>query len=248
MDPAPPRSHLSRISTPWTLVGRAHEGAQDCAAHAQRLLLQRYCGAAYRYLRRALRNDDAALDLLQEFVLRFLRGDFRRADSASGRFRDYLKTSLIHLVTDYYREQRAQPRPLPADIHERTFATDHELENEATFLQSWREELINRTWVALASTNSTYHAVLVSHIENPALSSASAAELLSAQTGKRYTAAHARVTLQRAREKFAELLLDEVAHSLGASTKADLVQELRALRMLKLCSTALEKRKERCAG
>jgi RNA polymerase sigma factor (sigma-70 family) len=144
MDPAGPRSHLTRISTPWTLVRRAHGGAGDCAAHAQRLLLQRYCGAAYRYLRGALRDEEATLDLLQEFVLRFLRGDFRRADPGSGRFRDYLKAALIYLVADYHRQQRAQPRPLPADIDEQAVAPDG-AESEATFLQSWREELINRT-------------------------------------------------------------------------------------------------------
>src|SRR5262245_45019956 len=80
MDTDLPRSHLSRISTPWTLLGRAHGGGEDRDAHALRLLLQRYCGAAYRYLRGALKDEEAALDLLHEFVVRFLRGDFRRAN------------------------------------------------------------------------------------------------------------------------------------------------------------------------
>src|SRR5262245_20579367 len=247
MDPAPPRSHLSRISTPWTLVRRAHGGAGDCAADALRLLLQRYCGAAYRYLRGALRDADAALDLLQEFVLRFLRGDFRRADPGSGRFRDYLKAALIHLVTDYHRVRLAQPRPLPAGI-ERAVAPDGGAEDEAAFLHSWREELINRTWAALAEARPTHHAVLVFHVENPELLSAAAAGQLAARLGKPFTAAHVRVTLQRAREKFAELLLDEVAHSLGTCAEDELGRELHALRMLKLCAPALERRKQRSTG
>jgi DNA-directed RNA polymerase specialized sigma24 family protein len=245
MELAAPRSHLSRISTPWTLVDRAHGGAADCAAGAQRLLLQRYCGAAYRYLRGALRDEDAAFELLHEFVLRFLRGDFHRADPGSGRFRDYLKAALIHLVTDYHRELQARPRPLPADIDDRSVTQDDAVANEATFLQSWREELVNRTWVALAEAKPTYHAVLSFHVENPALSSAGAAEQLTFQLGKHFTATHVRVTLQRAREKFAELLLDEVTLSLGTCTEAELVQELSTLRMLKLCVTALERRKGR---
>ena len=248
MEPSPPRSYLSRISTPWTLVRRAHGGADDCAADAQRLLLQRYCGAAYRYLRGSLRDDNAALDLLQEFVLRFLRGDFRRASPRSGRFRDYLKAALFHLVTDFHREQRAQPRPLPGDIDERAVTPDEETEEEATFLRSWREELINRTWVALSEARPTYHAVLVFHVENPELPSARAAEQLTASLGKPLSAAHVRVTLQRARKRFAELLLDEVAHSLGACTEVELVQELHALRILKLCAPALERRRARLTG
>jgi RNA polymerase sigma factor (sigma-70 family) len=247
MDSAPPRSHLSRITTPWTLLRRAHGDAGDCAADAQRLLLQRYCGAAYRYLRGALRDEDAAFDLLQEFVLRFLRGDFRRADPGSGRFRDYLKAALVHLVTDHHREQRARPRPLPPDIGDRAVAPDDGAE-EATFLHSWREELIDRTWGALAEAKPTHHAVLVFHVENPELPSAGAAVQLTARLGKPFTAAHVRVTLQRAREKFAELLLAEVAHSLGACTEPELVQELHALRMLKLCTPALDRRKAGSSG
>src|SRR6516165_12315319 len=116
MDPEIPRPHLSGISTPWVLLRQAHAGSEPDAATAQRLLLHRYSGAAYRYLRGALHDEEAALDLFQEFVLRFLRGDFRRADPAAGRFRDYLRTALIHLVTDHHRDRQARPQPLPPDL------------------------------------------------------------------------------------------------------------------------------------
>jgi RNA polymerase sigma-70 factor (ECF subfamily) len=217
----------------------------DGGAEARRLLLHRYCGAAYRYLRAALGDEDAALDSLQEFVLRFLRGDFRRADPGSGRFRDYLKAALINLVADYHRERRALPVPLPIDIDERTIAPESGSDNEVSFLRGWREELIDRAWTALAEANATYHEVLVSHVENPDLTSAEAADRLGARLAKSFTAAHVRVTLQRAREKFAELLLDEVAHSLGACTEAELVLELRTMRLSRLCATALTKRQRR---
>jgi DNA-directed RNA polymerase specialized sigma24 family protein len=246
MPPASSRSHLSRISTPWSLVRRAHADAGGCSTDAQRLLLQRYCGAAYRYLRGALRDDDAALELLHELVVRFLRGDFRRADRRSGRFRDYLKAALIHLVADHHRERRSQPRPLPPDLADRNAALGA-ADDDAAFLHSWREELINRTWAALEGANPGYHAVLVLHVEDPAVLSAAAAEQLAVRLGKPFTAAHVRVTLQRARQKFAGLLLDEVAHSLGDCTEAELVQELHALGLAKLCAPALERRKGRPA-
>jgi hypothetical protein len=51
--------------------------------------------------------------------------------------------------------------------------------------------------------------------------------------------------LHRARGKFADLLLEEVARSLGRPTEAELVQELRDLQLLKLCDTALERRDRR---
>ena len=116
-------------------------------------------------------------------------------------------------------------------------------DSEAVFLQSWREELVNRALGALAAAKPTYHAVLVFYVENPGLPSPQVAEQLTARLGKPFTAAHVRVIRQRAREKYAELLLDEVAHSLGACSEAELVQELSALRLLNLCAPAVERRK-----
>src|SRR5689334_15571752 len=102
-----PDQRLSRISTLWSAMAQAHQGPADEAAAAQRLLLERYAGAAYRYLLAAA--GDAADDLFQEFALRFLRGDFRRADPRRGRFRDYLKAALIHLAHDHGRAQARRP-------------------------------------------------------------------------------------------------------------------------------------------
>jgi RNA polymerase sigma-70 factor (ECF subfamily) len=241
MDPDLPQPNLSRIVTPWTLVHLAHAGSETDVATAQRLLIQRYSGAVYRYLRGALHDEEVALELFQEFVLRFLRGDFHRADPVVGRFRDYLRAVLIHLVTDYHRERQARPQSLPPDVVQRAVPSDDGADGEAAFLRSWREELVNRAWQCLAEAKPTYHAVLVFHVEKPEMPSARMAEQLAAQLGKSFTAAHVRVLLQRAREKFAELLLNEVTHSLGACTEAELVQELRALQMLKLCAPALRK-------
>jgi RNA polymerase sigma-70 factor (ECF subfamily) len=209
-----PSPHLGRISTPWTLLRLAHADS-EASGDAKRLLVQRYCGAVYRYLLGALRDEQAALELFQEFALRFLRGDFHRADAQAGRFRDYLRGALIHLVTDYHRQRRAQPRPLPADIAERAVQPAEGLDSEVSFLQSWREELVNRAWKSLQEANPIYHAVLVSHVENPDMSARRIAESLATRLQKPFSAGQVRVTLHRARAKFAELLLDEVAHSLG---------------------------------
>ena len=99
---------LSRMSTQWTLLAQAHAGTGNEAAEAQRRLMQRYCGAAYRYLLGAVKDADVAMDLCQDFAVRFLRGDFRRAAADRGRFRDYVKTSLRHMVTDFQRTRPGQ--------------------------------------------------------------------------------------------------------------------------------------------
>jgi hypothetical protein len=148
-------------------------------------------------------------------------------------------------VTDYYRERQTMPQPLPPDIVQQAVPRDNEAQSEAAFVQSWREELLNRTWEALAAAKPTYHAVLLFHVQNPDTPSPQMAASLTDKLGKPLTATGVRVTLHRAREKFSDLLLDEVAHSLGNCTETELVQELRALRLLQLCVPALERRKAR---
>ena len=54
---------------------------------------------------------DLADEMFQEFALRLVRGDFRNADAARGRFRFFLKTALYHLVVDAQRLPAPRTRP-----------------------------------------------------------------------------------------------------------------------------------------
>jgi RNA polymerase sigma-70 factor (ECF subfamily) len=202
--------------------------------------MQRYCGAVYRYLLGAVRDGEVAEELTQEFALRFLRGDFRGADPERGRFRDYLKTALIHLVNDYHRARQRWPRALGGDTPEPA-AAESLADAERDFLTDWREELLERTWKALAMANPTSHAVLLLRLENPEMPSAQMAEQFTARLGKPRNSAWVRKTLQRAHDRYADLLLAEVANSLPAATPEALRQELQELDLLKYCRTALER-------
>ncbi len=228
---------LSRISTLWSAVTQAHRGPADAAGAAQRLLLERYAGAAYRYLLAAAADGDAAEDLFQEFALRFLRGDFRRADPRRGRFRDYLKAALIHLVHDHRRAQQRRPLELRDDLH--PAPAPSEADEERTFLAGWRAELLERTWQALAAANPTYHALLLLRVDNPEATSAWLAERLGEQLGKGVGAAWVRKTLQRAQRKYARLVVEEVKVSLAAPAPEAVRQELLDLDLLKYCRSAL---------
>ncbi len=135
---------LSRISTFWSMVVEAHGDPTDAKQTARNRLLQRYSGAAYRYLLGAVRDPDTATELTQEFALRFIRGDFHRADPKRGRFRDYVKTALVHLVTDYYRSRQAWPKPLADDVPDRAAAAIIGESADDDFLASWRAELLER--------------------------------------------------------------------------------------------------------
>jgi len=236
MERTQPDQRLSRISTLWSAVTQAHQGPAGAAGAAQRLLLERYAGAAYRYLLAAA-GGDAADDLFQEFALRFLRGDFRRADPRRGRFRDYLKAALIHLVHDHRRAQQRRPLELRDDLQ--PARTPSEANEERTFLAGWRAELLECTWKALAAANPTYHAVLLLRIDNPDAPSAWLAERLGERGGKAVDAAWVRKTLERAHRKYARLLVEEVQASLPAPTPEAVRQELLDLDLLKYCRSTL---------
>src|SRR6266545_3004593 len=103
MNPPDLNQRLSRIATLWSVVFEAHSDEKADADLARRRLLMRYHAPVYRYLLGATRDEDAAGDLCQEFAIRFLRGDFQRADPQRGRFRDYVKKALVNLVNDFHR-------------------------------------------------------------------------------------------------------------------------------------------------
>ena len=194
----------------------------------------------YRYLLGAVRDPDAAAELSQEFALRILRGAFRNADPSRGRFRDYLKTALIHLVDDFRAAQRSRPRPLPRN--EPVSPMPAVQETEVDFLESWRAELLDRTWKALAAAQPMYHAVLLFRVENPDVPSPRMAEVLGARLGTSLRPDQVRKALQRSHARFAELLIDEVAFTLGEPSHAELADELREVELLKYCRSALERR------
>jgi RNA polymerase sigma-70 factor (ECF subfamily) len=68
------------------------------------------------------------------------------------------------------------------------------------------------------------------------------AKALTARLGRPFTAAGVRQTLHRAREKFADLLIDEVTHALASPTSEDVEHELVELGLFEYCRPALGRR------
>ena len=97
--------HLSQIQTLWSVVELAH-GDNTAMQSAQQKMLDRYGGAVRRYALAALRDEDAADEVFQEFALKFVRGDFRGADPGKGRFRAFVKTVVYRLIVDYQRRKK----------------------------------------------------------------------------------------------------------------------------------------------
>ena len=239
---------LSRLSTPWSLVCLAHHGPADAVRSARQQLLERYGGAVRRYLGKALPNQDAADEIFQDFTLRLLRGNLRGANPERGTFRNFVKGTLFHLIADYRKQQQRWPGPLPENGV--ALATSpQDADADRSFVESWCDDLLARSWAALvaieARTGQPYYAVLRFRADHPEMRAPQLAEQLTAQMGRPFTPAGVRQIIHRARERFATLLLDEVADSLENPTAEQLAEELAELRLLDYCRPALEKRGQR---
>src|SRR5207248_5188804 len=123
--------------------GEAH--AREAAAE----LLPRYCAAIYTYVLGALGDETAADEVCQEFALRFLRGDFRHARPERGRFRDYVKVAVIHLIDEYRRRWQAAGRFVPLDSTGSAAATVPAGQAAGTLEEFWRQTLLNLAWAGL---------------------------------------------------------------------------------------------------
>lgn len=237
---------LCDITTLWTLLVQAHNGAAAEAQAAQQQLLIRYGGAIRRYLRASARDPDAADELYQEFALRFLKGDLQHADPGRGRFRDYVKTVLYHLVTNHYKRKHRDPGPLVLDQAGPYVDPADSAESDRVFLKCWRDELLAHGWECLAALEAgggqPYFTVLRYRADHPGSTSAAMAEDLGAILGRPVTPASARQLLHRAREKFSESLIEQVAHSLRDPDDDRLEQELIDLGLLRYCRPTIRRK------
>jgi RNA polymerase sigma-70 factor (ECF subfamily) len=225
---------LIDMPTQWTVIfDGQHEG--DAAEAARRRLLVRYHEAILRFLRRELHDDLAAGELYSNFAMRVLEFDpfLRRADRDRGRFRDYLRAVLRRMVIDYFRRQQRQKKkevPLGCDSEKDPADERAALANEDdNFLECWRQELINQAWQALEKaderTGQPYATLLRLKERQPELRAAQLAEELAGRLDRPFTAVGVRKLLQRGRELFGDLLVQEVARSLQGESAEKVAAE-----------------------
>ncbi|HMP02408.1 MAG TPA: hypothetical protein PKD86_13725 [Gemmatales bacterium] len=231
---------LSQLTTQWSQLARAHQG--DAAAQAE--LLARYGAAVYRYALATLSREDDAADFCQAFAVRFLRGDFRHARPERGRFRDYLRTALARMLNESLleRQRRERLRPFESQCFNRSQETSGEFES------LWRQEVLDRAWHQLRLADEPAggrgHFVLRAKADEPILSAEELARRVAERDGgPPPSVSTVRQWLHRARERFADCLLDEIAVSIGTSNLDEVAEELAALRLLPYCEAALEKRR-----
>jgi RNA polymerase sigma factor (sigma-70 family) len=200
----------------------------------------RYYGAAYRYFRRLVGDGESAKDLTNQFAQRFFNGDFDRFDTAKGRFRDFIKTAIRNMAIDH---QRLRPRAEPIGDREPVAPSSN---IDEAFDSAWQEEILHQAWLALEQQarkdGQPYYAVLKLKTDQPQTRSAELATTLSQSLDRPVSPATARQWLHRARDLFQDLLVEEVARSIGSTDRTRLAEELESLRLTAICADAFQRR------
>lgn len=223
---------LDGIETRWSLLRRSSGNVSSDAVAARQALVLRYASAIRSYCVAILGSHVDADEVSQDVVVRLLQGDFAGADPNRGRFRDLLRTAIRNMARN--RWARENRRASSAPINDELLADSESAEPDDPWLPQWRSSLLENAWSELrmlqdANPGSCLYTVLRLRTDHPEDSSESLATRVSQQLQRTMSAATIRQNLRRARVKFCELLVEEVADGLDEVSRERVQDELIAL-------------------
>lgn len=212
-------------TTHWSVVLAAAEEASPGAAAALERLCRAYWYPLYAYVRRRGSSPEDAQDLTQEFFLRLLRKHYLgQVDPAKGKFRSFLLAAFTHFLANEWDRARTVKRggrisflSLNHDSAEQRLAemsTEHS--PDQIFERSWALALLHEVLGRLReetnrSGRAKHFEVLKQFLtgEKPADSYTKLADKLGTHE------AALRKEVQRLRQRYGELLREEIAGTVG---------------------------------
>ena len=219
---------LDQIETRWSLLRLAHQATLPQSGPARNELAMLYRRAIRAYVGALVSEQQDADELSQEVLVRLLSGNFHRADPQRGRFRDLLKVSVANLVRNFWSRKGRRA----GDLHDVSQLADGaEDAADAQWLAGWRSTLLDNAWAALQNHERSHkgsitYTVLRLRADHPDDDSPQLAERLSTAVGKTVRADALRQQLHRARLRFAQFLIEEVARSVDPPTPERVEEEL----------------------
>lgn len=226
-------AELADLATQWSLLRLAHQDTQPGSAAARQTLVLRYSSSVRRYVAVMVRDPHVADEVAQEVMVRLMKGDFGVADPQRGRFRDLLRHSIRNMVRNHYaKENRRTGVPL-----DEQFLPGEEDALADPWLNEWVRSVLDLTWKALEryqseTSGSVPYTVLRLRSEHADEDSKQLAQRLSDATGRPFNAAAARQQLRRARLRFAQLLVEEIARGLHDPSPEMVENELTSLELM----------------
>jgi RNA polymerase sigma-70 factor (ECF subfamily) len=236
----PPAASPSFQTTHWSMVRRA-VGPDDVAA---RTALAGLCAAywypLYAFIRRSGKSPHDAEDLTQGFFARLVEKDMlASADPAKGKLRTFLLACVRHYLGDEYDRARAQKRgaglvtSFDAAQAEERYATEpvDDLTPDRLFQRRWALTLLEETLRVLEQEFTTSGKAVVFAALRPFLGFGTGAvksyEELAPELG--IPVGTLKNQVFRLRERWRELLFEQVASTLDNPTPEEIRGELSEL-------------------
>jgi len=241
LEQARPRQEPREVfaTTLWTVVLAAGRGCDATGAQAALdVLCRTYWYPLYAYVRRKGHSAHDAEDLVQGFLSQLIRlNSLAEIKREKGRFRAFLLASIQHFISDEWRRASAAKR----DVRQTVSWDAMEAESRYSSEQADRltpERLYDRQW-ALSLLGGVVRRLreeyvkagkdkLFQHLQ-PALygeKNALPYDDIAARTG--FSAGSLRVAVHRLRQRYRQLLREEIAHTV--EHPADVDAELADLR------------------
>jgi len=218
-------------TTRWSIVLLAtHEGSEGAAALAR--LCEQYWFPLYAWLRRAGYSQHDAEDLVQSFFVRLLEHDLiTRANADRGRFRTFLLTALRNFAADEWRRGHREKRggskaPLSLEeidpeermVPELTLAADAEL----AFDRAWARTLLDRVLERLRDEcDGDGKAGRFDALKSFLIGERGEIPFADAATRLGISVPAVQSLVHRLRQRYAELLREEIAHTVQRSEDID---------------------------
>jgi len=233
----PPREFTT---TRWSVVLRAGGASPEEAHAALEQLCSDYWYPLYAFVRRKGHSPEDAADLTLDFFAKLLANDFTQGlTPEGGRFRSFLLTSLNRFLIDEWHRGQCLKRgggmqPTSLDVliathgeSEYLALADHHESPERVFQRAWAETLLNRVLTRLGSECSTRGDSRFRLLRPFITGVGDAAKLTSVAEQLGLSLSALKSLLHRFRERYRELLLDEIRQTVG--DQGDTRDELRAL-------------------
>jgi RNA polymerase sigma factor (sigma-70 family) len=225
-------------ATHWSVVMAAGNGDSVQAAEALDTLCRRYWYPLYAFVRRQGHGAHEAEDLTQEFFARFLAKEyFGRADPALGRFRNFLLACLKHFLAEQWRQAGRLKRgggqtllswdSLTAEERYLSEPADT-VTPEKVYDRRWALTLLEQALARLGAEQSAAgKGKMFTQLKDYLWGEGSGTAYAEMAKRLDMTEGALKVTVHRLRQRYRELLREEVAHTVAAVHEID--EELRYL-------------------
>lgn len=245
--PYPEENHTSSpqrefATTQWSIVLRVGQATQEESHDALATLCKGYWYPLYAYVRRRVNDRAEAQDLTQEFFARLLEKDLLASASPDrGRFRSFLLTAMKNFLANEWHKAHAEKRGGTRAILSLDFGSGdsrltlepgHDLTPERLYERKWALTLLDRVLHRLRDEYQAHKKAALFEALRPFIGGGreeGAYFMVAVELG--LTTGAAKVAAHRLRNRYRELLRDELAQTVAdlAEIDAEIAWLFRAL-------------------